>query len=140
MQRILMSEKETASQYDLIEGTFPPGAQSPLHVHANYSETIIVLEGQVTIYMPGQQHSLKAGESHFITRDVVHCVVNQSETSPFKAIVVASPSGFARLIRSVGICENGTNEPQQSFDMQLAAQVMAEIGDTILGPPGARPE
>ncbi|MBB6272468.1 quercetin dioxygenase-like cupin family protein [Pedobacter cryoconitis] len=139
-QRIIKSEQDTQAHYDLIEGVFPPAAQSPLHVHANYTETIIVLEGEVTIYIPGEQHQLSGGESYFIPKNVPHAIVNSSASKPFKALAIASPSGFAGLIRSVGI-PAGTDhqEPMQAHDMQLAGKIMAELGDSILGPPGARP-
>lgn len=139
-QRILKSEQETESHYDLIEGTFAPGAQLPLHVHANYTETLIVLEGEASVYIPGEEFHLSAGESHFIPKNVPHAIVNSSESKPFKALVIAAPSGFARLIRGIGIpTDSADQEPKFSHDMQLAKEIMAEIGDTILGPPGARP-
>jgi mannose-6-phosphate isomerase-like protein (cupin superfamily) len=138
--QILQSEKDTEGRYDLIEGLFLSGAQSPLHVHTQYSETIIVQEGEIVIYMPGEQHILKAGESFFIPPNVPHVVANNSATEPFKALALASPSGFARLVRSVGIPDDADPEAvQQPHDMELAYKVMAEVGDAILGPPGARP-
>ncbi|GAB2697080.1 hypothetical protein GCM10027037_21330 [Mucilaginibacter koreensis] len=139
-QRILKNANDTDGHYDLIEGVFPPSAQSPLHVHANYSETVIVLEGHLTIFMPNEQHDLNAGESHFIPKNVPHAIVNSSDSKPFKALAIASPSGFAHLIESVGIiADENSDQPALNHNMQLAGQVMAELGDTILGPPGARP-
>ncbi|WCT13275.1 cupin domain-containing protein [Mucilaginibacter jinjuensis] len=139
-QQILSSELDTNAHYDLIEGLFPPGTQSPLHVHANYTETIIVLEGEAIIFTPGNERILKQGQSFFIPRNVPHAIVNNSASESFKALAIASPSGFAHLIRSVGIPDAGFNEcPAQAHDMQVAMQIMINLGDTILGPPGARP-
>jgi len=139
-QQILMNGGNTNNLYDLIEGAFPPGAQSPLHIHSRYSETIIVLEGEVGIFTPGEHHVLKAGDTDFIPANIPHAVVNESASLPFKAMCIASPSGFAELISSVGI-EAGEEmiAPNTPHDMQKAMEVMAKIGDRILGPPGARP-
>lgn len=139
-QQILQDGQVTDGRYDLIEGTFSPGAESPLHVHANYTETIIVLEGEVKIYVPGKSFSLKAGETHLIPKDTPHVVANNSNELPFKALCIAAPSGFAQLIGSIGITAGDeTDAPEQGHDMMKAMQILAEIGDAILGPPGARP-
>lgn len=138
---ILKSEKETGSAFDLIEGLFLPGSESPLHVHANYSETFYVLEGEVTIYTPGNETVLRGGESFTIPKNVPHSIINNSKEKSFKALCVTAPSAFAQLIRTVGITatEEEFTPPAQNQDMELAGKTLVEIGDAILGPPGARP-
>jgi hypothetical protein len=55
-------------------------------------------------------------------------------------LVVASPSGFARLFTEVGTPdEGGETPPSAATDMDLLLRVSAELGDEILGPPGALP-
>jgi hypothetical protein len=49
-------------------------------------------------------------------------------------LVVAAPSSFARLIAAVG-----TLDETAAPDMALFERLSAEIGDEILGPPGALP-
>jgi mannose-6-phosphate isomerase-like protein (cupin superfamily) len=138
--QVLQNENDTDGRYDLLEGLFPPGAKSPLHLHARYSETIIVLEGEVAVYTPGHEQILKAGESFFIPKNVPHMIANNSSDQPFKALALASPSGFARLVNTVGIPDDGTDETaQQAHDMKLAGIALAEAGDSIIGPPGTRP-
>jgi quercetin dioxygenase-like cupin family protein len=46
---ILADRTTTAGQYDLIEGYFPPGSQTPPHRHTRYSEQLYVLEGEFTV-------------------------------------------------------------------------------------------
>lgn len=137
---IIESEENTDSNYDLIEGFFPPGSETPLHVHSRYSETLYVLEGEVTIYTPGKTNVLSPGNSHHIPMNTPHTIVNNSKTEPFRALAIASPSGFAKFIRTVGI-QGSVNEapPEKANDMELALKVLEEIGDTNIGPPGARP-
>lgn len=137
---ILTDQVINNSGFDLVEGIFPPGAQSPLHIHAKYSETLYVLEGELTVYLPGVEQIVKIGESFYIPANVPHCVVNSSAENSFKALAVAYPGGFAKLIRAVGIiADDNQHQLSQQHDMKLAAQVMVEVGDAILGPPGARP-
>jgi quercetin dioxygenase-like cupin family protein len=137
---VVASELETNANFDMIEGLFPPGSQSPLHIHAHYSETIYVLEGRVSIYTPQGLTSLEVGDTYIIPKNVPHAIVNESETETFRALAVAAPSGFAKLIRAVGFeITDDQPTPGGNHDMQLAVQVMEEIGDKILGPPGARP-
>jgi quercetin dioxygenase-like cupin family protein len=138
--QILQNEHDTEGRYDLLEGHFPAGAKSPLHLHTRYSETIIVLEGEVAVYTPGREQILKVGESFFIPQNVPHMVANTSLDRPFKALALASPSGFARLVTNVGILDDGTEEiAQQPHDMQAANLALAEAGDSIIGPPGTLP-
>jgi len=57
------------------------------------------------------------------------------------ALVVASPSGFARLITQTGTPDEGQEAPaSKATDMDLFLCVSAELGDEILGPPGALPD
>lgn len=137
---IIDSEENTESRYDLIEGFFPPGSETPLHVHTTYSEILYVLEGEVTIYTPGETHVLTKGESHYLPKNTPHAVVNNSTTEPFRALALASPSGFAKLIRAVGF-QGSRNEapPQKDHDIPLALKILEEIGDINIGPPGTRP-
>ena len=58
-----------------------------------------------------------------------------------RALVVASPSGFARLVTKAGTPDEGGGVPPSAApDMDLFLRVCAELGDEILGPPGALPD
>lgn len=46
-QRILLTGKDTAGQYALIENYDPPGVSIPLHLHRNEDETFYVVSGEV---------------------------------------------------------------------------------------------
>jgi hypothetical protein len=55
---------------------------------------------------------------------------------PGWALVVALPSGFARLIIEAGTPDEGGGMPPSAApDMDLFLRVCAERGDEILGPP-----
>ena len=137
---ILTDEQQTDSGYDLIEGRFSAGIQTPLHRHTKYSEAIYVLEGEFTIYTDAGAATLSPGGHTFIPINTPH-VVLASGDGESRAITVASPSGFAKLIRSVGTPGSFDSlPPDQSNQMSLFLELSEEIGDVLLGPPGTRPE
>ena len=43
--------------YNTIEGTFPAGAKTPPHVHAEFAETVVALEGELISYGRNWRHN-----------------------------------------------------------------------------------
>ncbi|MFM2304736.1 MAG: hypothetical protein RLZZ135_2148 [Cyanobacteriota bacterium] len=123
----------TGGKYDLIEGYFPPGTQTPLHRHTRYSEQLYTLEGEFTVWAGKDKVVLAAGESFLIAPGIPH-VVGVLGDKPARGLVVAAPSAFARLIAATG-----TVGEQEATDMALFESISAEIGDEFLGPPGTLP-
>lgn len=130
---ILADHTTTGGQYDLIEGYFPPGTQTPPHRHTRYSEQLYVLEGEFTVWAGENKAVLNAGESFLISPGTPHVVAALSD-KPARGLVVAAPSAFARLIAAVGTLDEA--EPP---DMALFECISAEIGDELLGLPGDLP-
>lgn len=131
--RIVADHTMTDGQYDLIEGYFSPGTQTPLHRHTRYSEQLYVLEGEFTVWAGEKKAVLTAGESFLIAPGVPHTIGVVSDR-PARGLVVSAPSSFARLIAAIGTADEA--EPP---DMALFESLSIEIGDEILGPPGALP-
>lgn len=136
---IFADHNDTEGRYDLIEGLLPAGSETALHRHTRYSEHLYQLEGETTVWLEGHTIVLGPGESFLIPIGAAHIVGITSDV-PSRALVVASPSGFARLIAEVGTPDtDGTPSPTGSVDMELFGRVSAELGDELLGPPGTRP-
>ncbi|MBR8833469.1 MAG: cupin domain-containing protein [Stigonema ocellatum SAG 48.90 = DSM 106950] len=130
---IVADHTTTGGQYDLIEGYFLPGTQTPPHRHTRYSEQLYVLEGEFTVWAGENKVVLNAGESFLIPAGTPHVVAALSD-QPARGLVVAAPSGFARLIAAVG-----TEDETEAPDMALFDRISTDIGDEILGPPCALP-
>ncbi|MEH1969581.1 cupin domain-containing protein [Nostoc sp.] len=128
---IVADHTTTGGQYDLIEGYFPPGTQTPPHRHTRYSEQLYVLEGEFTVWAGENKVVLSPGDSYLISLGTPHVVAVLSD-KPARGLVVAAPSAFARLIEATGTVDE--NEP---IDMALYNRISAETGDELLGPPGA---
>jgi quercetin dioxygenase-like cupin family protein len=134
LTRILADNETTEGRYDLIEGTFQPGVATPMHRHTTYSEHLFVLEGEFTVHTEAEVIVLKPGEDFFIPRGTVHAVVSGQALA--RGLVVASPSGFARLIKAAGTAADSTGLPPTTPpDMEAFARASAEVGDEVVGPP-----
>lgn len=130
---ILADRTTTVGHYDLIEGYFPPGSQTPLHRHTRYWEHLYVIEGEFTVWAGRNKLVLSTGENFLIPVGIPY-VVGALGDYPARGLVFAAPSAFARLITTVG-----TQEKKETPDMELFERISAEIGDEILGPPGTLP-
>jgi len=128
---IIADRTTTKGQYDLIEGYFPPGTQTPLHRHTRYSEQLYVLEGEFTVWAGENKFVLSAGESFSISPSTLHSIGVLNDRAA-RTLVVAAPSSFARLIAAVG-----TLHETAAPDMALFERISAEIDDEILSSPGA---
>ena len=131
--RIVADRTTTAGQYDLMEAYFPPGTQTPLNRHNRYSEQLYVLEGELTVWAGENKAVLIAGDHFMIPAGTSNTIAVLSDRL-VRALIVAAPSGFARLITVVG-----TRNKTEMTDMELFERISTEIGDEILGPPGALP-
>jgi quercetin dioxygenase-like cupin family protein len=137
---VLADPARTGGRYDLIEGWFAPGTQTPPHRHGAYSEQLYVLGGEFTVWLGGRKAVLRPGDDLFIPAGTAHAVAATGDV-PGRALVVASPSGFARLITEAGTPDEGGGGPSSAVpDMDLFRRVSAELDDEILGPPGALPD
>jgi quercetin dioxygenase-like cupin family protein len=137
---VLAAQTTTGGRYDLIEGWFSPGTQTPLHRHAAYAEQVYVLDGEFTVWAGRRKAVLGPGDDFVIPAGTAHVLAATGEV-PGRALVVASPSGFARLITEAGTSDDGSGVPPSAApDMDLFLRVSAELGDEILGPPGTLPE
>lgn len=92
-----------------------------------------MLEGELTVWAGADKHVLHPGESFLISIGTPHVVGSLSD-KPTRLLVVSAPSSFARLIDATGTLKEAA--PQ---DMALLERISAEIGDEILGSPGALP-
>jgi quercetin dioxygenase-like cupin family protein len=137
---VFASPGATGGRYDLVEGWFPAGAQVPPHRHGRYSEQLCVLEGEFTVWAGGRKAVLRPGDDLAIPAGTAHGMA-VTGNGPGRGLIVTSPSGFARLITEAGTpAEGGEVPPPTATDMDLLLRLSAELGDEILGPPGALPE
>ena len=137
---VLVDHTETGGRYDLIEGHKHAGDQTPPHRHTRYDEQLYVVEGELTVWIGKRKVVLHDGETFTIPAGTDH-VVAATGAGPTRSLVIASPSGFARLIQEAGTPDTGSAPPELTpADLERVNRVATEVGDEILGPPGALPE
>ena len=132
---ILADTRATDARYDLIEGDFAAGSATPWHVHHAYAEEIYVVQGELLVHTKSQSTRLRAGERAVVPPGVVHRVVGAG-ASPARALTIASPSGFAHLIKTLGVPAEAGSKPAGAPGLLKAARAMAAAGDEVLGMPG----
>jgi quercetin dioxygenase-like cupin family protein len=64
---ILVSGKDTAGRYSLIDMHIPPGGGPPSHRH-DFEEMFSVLEGEIEVTFRGKKSIIRAGETINIRR------------------------------------------------------------------------
>ena len=136
-----VSGEETGGRFCLVEFLQPPGEWTPLHVHRDSDQTQYVLEGELTVYLPGGSFAVGAGECINTPRNVPHteCVTS---AGPARVLDVNAPSGFDEFIAATGqptaelTLPPGLDEPP---DIDRLAVLAAEHDIELLGPPGSLP-
>ena len=123
----ILAEGGKLGVVDMIE--VPAGDMPPLHVHHASDECFYVLKGEATLYMPGVERTLRAGDFIIAPRGIPHTYRVGDE--PCHWLVVSQPAGFERFVAAVASLESPSPE-------QLTA-VAAEHDIEILGPPGMLP-
>ena len=97
----LLSGKQTAGQFCLLENKSGGNTRTPIHVHANDDETVYVIEGELTAVIDGRPRHLAAGESIFLPRGIPHQLVNMSGNSN-RYILIGTPALFDRFVEEAG--------------------------------------
>ena len=78
----LQSRHETQGSLDLFEMTIPPQVHLVLpHLHREYDESIIGMDGITTWTVDGNQIKVHPGEQLFIPRGVVHAFSNNHRST-----------------------------------------------------------
>jgi mannose-6-phosphate isomerase-like protein (cupin superfamily) len=136
-----VSGEETGGRFCLVEFLQPPGEWTPLHVHRDSDQTQYVLEGELTVYLPGGSFAVGAGECINTPRNVPHteCVTS---AGPARVLDVNAPSGFDEFVAAAGQPTAELTLPpplEEPPDIDRLAVLAAEHDIELLGPPGSTP-
>ena len=133
---ILTTAAETDGRHDMSECRQAPGSTTPLHLHTRYEERLWVIAGSLKVWAGPETLTLTSGDYYAIPMNVPHTV--QAGPDGSHALNITSPAGLAELIERTGTpARLATAEPE--FDADLFMAVTTELGDVVLGPPGATP-
>jgi mannose-6-phosphate isomerase-like protein (cupin superfamily) len=133
---ILTAGTDTDGRHDFTDNFNSADSRTPLHMHTRYDERFWVLEGSLTVWAGTETLTLRSGDYFAVPMKTPHALLSGPEGC--RALQISSPAGFAELIERSGApaTKDGSEEP---FDLDLFMKISAELGDVILGPPGAVP-
>jgi mannose-6-phosphate isomerase-like protein (cupin superfamily) len=140
LARVHVSGEETDGRYSVLEILVPEGDMPPLHVHHEEDEVFHILDGEATLFLPGQQVRLAAGDTFRAPRGVPHTY--RVESASARWIVYCSPARFDGFVQAVSEPAAAEELPPRGrpFDPESFTATAAEYGIELLGPPGALPE
>jgi mannose-6-phosphate isomerase-like protein (cupin superfamily) len=128
--RILATSDSTGGTFGLVDMiAVPAGDMPPLHVHHTHDEGFLVLEGEVSLFLPGREVALHPGEFVLAPRGVPHTY--QVGEAPARWLNISTPASFEQFVEDVAAFDEVTPE--------ALAAAAAERGIEILGPPGTMP-
>src|SRR4051794_15747084 len=151
--RVHADADSTGGRLGLAESIAPAGHQPPPHVHHREDEGFYVLEGEITVFTPGDEVVLGPGGFVNAPRGVPH-TFRVSGPGPARWLVTSAPAGFEAFVRDYGEpaasggfgAASGDPPPREGLpapdgppDVDRLAAPAARHGIEILGPPGMLP-
>jgi quercetin dioxygenase-like cupin family protein len=139
LARILVGPEESGDALAVVEMNGRRDEMPPLHVHHREDETFVVLEGELTVYTPGEARAVRAGEAAFAPKGVPHAYRVESERARWLALSV--PAGFASFVLAASDPAEKDKLPpaDRPLDMERLTAAAEAHGIEILAPPGTLP-
>jgi len=120
----LLTGKDTAGRFCLIDMHVPPGGGPPPHRH-DFEETFIVQEGEIEATFRGVQSMVRAGQTIHIPANAPHQFRNKSDR-PARLLCICSPAGMDEFFALVGIPVAIRTTPPPKLDDQAQAEFRAK--------------
>jgi quercetin dioxygenase-like cupin family protein len=116
---ILLSGRDTAGQFCLIDMYVPPGGGPPPHRH-DFEETFSLLEGELDVIFRGARQVIRAGQTVNIPANAPHQFHNSSPR-PARMLCIYSPAGQEDFFLEIGIpVATRTTAPPQRDPVEQA--------------------
>jgi mannose-6-phosphate isomerase-like protein (cupin superfamily) len=123
---ILLTGKDTAGRYCLIDMHVPPCGGPAPHRH-DFEEMFSILEGEIEVTFRGVKSVVRAGEAVNIPANAPHFFRNASGR-PARMLCMCSPAGQEEFFMNVGVPVASRTAPPQELDEagQAAFKAKAE--------------
>jgi quercetin dioxygenase-like cupin family protein len=124
---ILLTGKDTAGRYCLMEMYIPPGGGPPPHRH-DFEESFTVTEGELEATFRGGKLVVRAGETVSIPANAPHQFHNGSG-KPVRLLCICSPAGQEEFFTALGVpvADRTTPPPPLDDAAQAAFKAKAEV-------------
>jgi quercetin dioxygenase-like cupin family protein len=121
---ILLTSKDTAGRFCLIDMHIPPGGGPPSHRH-DFEETFTVLEGERDVAFRGAKQVVRAGETINVPANAPHQFHNSS-SQPVRMLCICSPAGQEEFFLEVGVRVATGTTPPPKLDEAAQAKFKAK--------------
>jgi mannose-6-phosphate isomerase-like protein (cupin superfamily) len=121
---VLLSGKDTAGRFCLIDMYIPPGGGPPSHRH-DFEESFLLLEGEIEATFRGVRSVVKAGETLHIPANSPHQFRNQSK-SPVRLLCICAPAGQEEFFAEVGVRVATRTTPPPKLDETAQTELRAK--------------
>jgi quercetin dioxygenase-like cupin family protein len=123
---ILLTGKDTAGRYCLIDMHVPPCGGPAPHRH-DFEEMFTILEGEIEVTFRGEKSVARAGETVNIPANAPHFFRNASER-PTRMLCMCSPAGQEEFFMKLGVPVASRTAPPPTLDEagQAAFKAKAE--------------
>jgi quercetin dioxygenase-like cupin family protein len=122
---ILVTGKDTAGRYALIDIYIPPGGGPPHHRH-DFEEMFSLLEGEIEATFRGEKSIIRAGETINIPANAPHQFRNKSR-QPARMLGLCSPAGLEEFFRQVGVPVATRTTTPPPLDQAAQAAFVAKV-------------
>jgi quercetin dioxygenase-like cupin family protein len=133
VMRIMLDGKQTGGQLTMLRSAAAGGSASPVHVHANEDEIVVLLKGSGIFWAGDQRYELSEGGVAFLPRNVPHAYRFTSEAVDMLA--VCTPAGTEDFFRAAGWDLSRPKPEGWQITPATMGAAAAATGQTILGPP-----
>lgn len=120
----LLSGKETAGRFCLVDMHVPPGGGPAPHRH-DFEETFIVLAGEIEAMFRGEKTSVRAGQTVHIPANAPHGFHNSSGADA-RLLCICSPAGQEGFFAEVGVPVATRTTPPPPLDEAAQAAFLAK--------------
>jgi quercetin dioxygenase-like cupin family protein len=124
---ILVTDKDTAGRYSLIDMHIPPGGGPPPHRH-DFEEmfSVLDLDGEIEAIFRGKASIIRSGGTINIPANAPHQFQNKSRR-PARLLFLCSPAGQEEFFREVGVPVATRTTPPPSLDEAAQAAFVAKV-------------
>ncbi|HEY1919176.1 MAG TPA: cupin domain-containing protein [Streptosporangiaceae bacterium] len=100
IMRIMLDGEKTDGQLTMLRSAAQGGSASPVHVHADEDEIVVLLRGSGIFWAGEQRYELAEGGVAFLPRNIPHAYRFTSDTVDMPAI--CTPAGTEEFFRAAG--------------------------------------
>jgi quercetin dioxygenase-like cupin family protein len=133
VMRILLDGRKTGGQFTLVHSEPAGGSASPVHVHDNEDEVIVLLRGSGVFWAGEHRYQLSEGGVAFLPRKLPHAYRFTSET--VEMLAICTPAGTEEFFRAAGWDLSRPKPDGWEITPASMAAAAGATGQTILGPP-----